>query len=259
MRSPMRRRGEATALGLALAALLAVPAAADTDAETLRRIEGRFAKAGLEQNTNIAITVEDGVVRLKGIALTLPDAREAERVARKVAKNVINEIRVVPEQARSDRAILKDAEKTLSTYARYGVFDAVGLSVDSGVVRIEGFVLDIVRRREIEDRVARVAGVRDVHNDLRLQGMSQHDERLRLQLHARIYGDPMFARFAGWPEPPVRIFVDGGRATLAGTVTSELERTVLGQIANQGLAFSVRNMVQVEGAVPEEDRPKNEG
>ena len=253
-------RGDgAMAFGLALVALLAVPVAAETDNEMRRRIEERLAKAGLEQDTNIAITVEDGVVRLKGIALTLQDAREAERAARKMAKNVISEIRVFPEPARSDRAILKDAEKVVSTYSRYGVFDAVGLSVVSGVVGIEGFVLDAVRRREIENRVARVAGVRDVHNDLRLQGVSPHDERLRLQLHARIYGDPLFERFAGWPEPPVRIFVDGARATLAGTVSSELERTVLGQIASQSLALSVRNMVQVEGTVPEEDRPKNEG
>jgi osmotically-inducible protein OsmY len=260
MRSPTTRRRGARALGLGLA-LLVAPAAADTqaDADTLRRVEERFARAGLDRETGIKITVEDGVVRLKGIALTLPDAREAERAARKEAETVINEIRVFPEQTRSDRDILEDAEKAVTSYARYGVFDAVGLSVDSGVVRVEGFVLDSVRRRQIEDRLARVDGVRDVHNDLRLQGMSQHDERLRLQLHARIYGDPMFARYAGWPNPPVRIFVDRGRATLAGTVGSELERTVLGQIANETLSFGVQNMVHVETAVPEEDRPKDEG
>jgi osmotically-inducible protein OsmY len=246
------------ALGLALAALLVVPAAAD-DADTLRRIEEHVAKAGLDQDTDITIEVEDGVVRLKGIALTLRDAREAERAARKVAKTVINEIRVFPEQTRSDGAIMKDARQAVYTYARYGAFDAVGLSVESGVVGIEGFVLDSVRRREIEDRVARVPGVRDVHNDLRLQGTSPHDERLRLQLYASIYGDPMFVRYATWAEPPVRIFVDRGRATLAGTVTSALEQTVLGQIASESLAFSVRNIVEVEDAVPEEDRPRDEG
>lgn len=243
---------------LALAALLAVPAVAD-DADIQRRIEERFTKAGLDQETDITIEVQDEVVRLTGIALTLRDAREAERAARKVAEVVINEIRVFPEKTRSDRAIRKDAEKAVLSYSRYGAFDAVGVTVESGVVALHGFVLDGLRRREIEDLVARVDGVRDVHNDLRLQGLSPHDERLRLQIYARIYGDPLFQQFANRIDPPVRIFVDRGNVTLAGTVNSAVERTALGFMASESLAFSVRNLVQLESDRPEEDRPREEG
>jgi len=246
------------AFGLALAALLAVPASAD-DAETLRRIEQRFSKAGLGQDTDIQIVVQDDVVHLKGIALNLADARAAEREARKVSKTVINEIRVFLESPRSDGKIQKDAEKAIYTYARYGVFDAVGVSVDEGVVSIQGFVNDSLRRREIEERVARIEGVRDVHNDLRLQGTSPYDERLRLQLYAQIYNDPMFAQYASWPEPPVRVFVDRGKVTLAGTVNSRVEQTRLGMIAGQSLAFSVANHVRLESDRPREDAPRNEG
>jgi len=246
------------ALGLAMAALLAGPVLAG-DAEILKRIEERFAKAGLDQGTDITVGVQDEIVHLKGIALTLGDARQAEREARKVAKTVINEIRVFPETARSDRAIRKDAEKAVYTYARYGVFDAVGISVDQGVVAIEGFVNDSVRRRDLEERVARVEGVRDVHNDLRLQGTSPNDERLRLQMYARIYNDPLFEQYASWSEPPVRVFVYRGRITLAGTVRSKVEQAALGFMASESLAFSVRNIVRVESSVPEEDAPRNEG
>jgi osmotically-inducible protein OsmY len=247
-----------SALGLALAALLAVPAQAD-DAEMLKRIEERFAKAGLAANTDITVEVQDEIVHLKGISLTLADARLAEREARKVSKIVINEIRVFPDKTRSDRDIRKDAEKAVYTYARYGAFDAVGISVDEGVVTVQGFVNDIVRRRELEERLARVEGVRDVHNDLRLQGTSPYDERLRLQLYARIYNDPMFAQYASWPEPPVRVFVDRGRVTLAGTVNSKVEQATLGLIAGESLAFSVQNHVKLESEVPREDAPRNEG
>ena len=172
---------------------------------------------------------------------------------------MINEIRVFPENTRSDDRIRRDAEKAIYTYARYGVFDAVGVSVDEGVVTVEGFVYDNVRRRELEDRLAQIEGVRDVHNDLRLQGTSTYDERLRLQLYAQIYNDPMFAQYASWPEPPVRVFVDRGRVTLAGTVNSKVEQTRLGLIARQSLAFSVQNFVQLESDRPREDAPRNEG
>jgi hyperosmotically inducible protein len=258
MEKRMPGRIVGVALALASAALLAVPVGAD-DAEIQRRIEKRFEDAGLVQGTDIEISVQDEIVRLRGIALNLRDARRAEREARRVAEIVINEIRVFPETTRTDRAILRDAEEAIYTYARYGVFDAVGVSVDQGVVAIEGFVNDSVRRREIEERVARVEGVRDVHNDLRLQGTSPYDERLRLQLYARIYNDPLFSRYASWPEPPVRVFVDRGRVTLAGTVSSKVEQTRLGLIAGESLAFSVRNVVRLESEIPREDAPREEG
>jgi len=245
-------------LGLMLALLAVAPACAD-DAEILWRIESRFTDAGLDRVTDIDVTVQDGVVYLKGIALSLRASREAERAARKESDTVINEVRVLPERARSDREITKDVEKAIKTYARYGVFDAVGISVDAGLVTVQGFVLDRLRRRELEERLARIEGVRDVHNDLRVQGRSAYDDHLRLQLYSRIYNDPMFVQYASWPEPPVRIFVDRGRVTLAGTVSSKVEQTALDLMARESQAFSVTNIVQVEGSAPKEDSPRDEG
>ena len=41
-------------------------------------------------------------------------------------------------------------------------------------------------QRVLEERLARIDGVRDVHNDLRLQGRSPNDERLRSELLRRV-------------------------------------------------------------------------
>jgi len=257
MKGDQGRRIVTGALGLSLA-LLGVSAFAG-DADIQRRIEERFAKAGLDRSSSITLAVENGVVRLEGLAVSLDDARRAEKQARREAKVVINEIRVVPEHTRSDKAIHNDAEGAVLGYARYGVFDAVGLEVRDGVVRLTGFVLDDVRRRDIESRVARVEGVRDVHNDLRLQGFSPLDVRLRWEIYQRIYGDPLFERYASWSDPPVRVLVDRGRVTLAGTVGSAVEQAVVGHIARGTLAFSVSNFVQIEGArARDEDRKRAE-
>jgi osmotically-inducible protein OsmY len=246
-------------LAVAVAVLWAAPALAG-DADVQKRIEQRFARAGLDKSSGITIQVENGVVRLKGVALSLADARDAEAAARKEAKIVINQIDVVLESARSDRAIRNDAEAAILSYPRYGAFDAIDVKVEDGLVMLNGFVLDWLRRDEIEDRVARVEGVRDVRDDLRVQGFSLADQRLRYEVYERIYNDPMFERYAGWSDPPVRVLVERGRVTLAGKVGSAVEQRVVGTIARDTMAFSVRNLVQVEGdKSSEEDGERTEG
>jgi osmotically-inducible protein OsmY len=245
-------------LALAVAVVSAAPVLAG-DADIQKNIEKRFVQAGLDKSSGITLQVENGVVRLKGVAVSLADARDAEAAARKEAKIVINQIDVVLERVRSDRAIRNDAETAILGYPRYGPFDAVGVKVEDGLVMLNGFVLDWLRRDEIEDRVARVEGVRDVRNDVRVQGFSLSDQRLRYEIYSRIYNDPMFERYAGWSDPPVRVLVERGRVTLAGTVGSAVEQWVVGRIARDTLAFSVRNLVQVEGdKSSEEDGERSE-
>jgi osmotically-inducible protein OsmY len=242
-----------------LAALsLAVPAFAASDAEVQRRVEKRLAKAGFDQRADIQVEVETGVVRLSGITVRYLDLREAERLARKEAKSVVNLLRVVPEAPRSDKEIRADAERAVLRWERYGPFDAVGIDVEDGTVRLTGWVESPFKRAEVEERLARVEAVRDVLNDLRVQGFSQGDVRLRREIHAKIYSDPLFERWAGLPDPPVRVYVNRGRVTLAGTVGSLVEQATAGHIARGSLAFSVDNLVKVEGEdARKEDRKKD--
>jgi hyperosmotically inducible periplasmic protein len=246
------------ALATVGAVLLAAGAAFAGDAEIKQRIEERLAKAGLDKRTEISVSVEGGVARLGGIALRYADLREADRAARKEARSVVNELRVVPESPRSDKAILTDAQGEILGWARYGVFDAVAVDVQDGVVSLRGWVDSPYKKEEIEDHLAQLDGLRDVHNDLRVQGFSNSDRELRREVFLRIYRDPMFERWADLPDPPVRVFVDKGRVTLAGSVGSAVEKQVAGDIARGTLAFSVNNQVVVESERPSEDRKKDD-
>jgi osmotically-inducible protein OsmY len=246
-----------TAVVVGLAALLAASAFAASDADLQRRIEARLAKAGFETRADIQVEVDSGVARLSGITLHYTDLREAERLARKDVRSVVNLLRVVPEEPRSDRAIHADAESAVRRWERYGPFDAVAIEVAEGVVRLSGWVETPAKRNEIEARLARVDAIRDVHNDLRVQGFSQGDVRLRREIHGKIYGDPLFERWRALPDPPVRVFVERGRVTLAGTVGSAVEQVAVGMIARGTLAFAVNNQVKVEeDAAGGEDRKK---
>jgi osmotically-inducible protein OsmY len=256
MRARLGRDGSRALVGLALLAL-AAPVLAASDAELERRVERRLAQAGFDKRADIHVQVDTGVVRLTGITLRYPDLREADRLARKEAKNVVNLLRVVPETPRSDSEIREDAETAVLRWERYGPFDAVGIDVLDGAVKLSGWVENPFKRDEVEERLARVDAVRDVVNNLRVQGFSQGDVALRLEIHTKIYSDPLFERWRDLPDPPVRVYVNRGRVTLAGTVGSPVEQTAVGHIARSTLAFAVDNQVKVEGeGEPKEDRRK---
>lgn len=243
---------------VALLALAAGPALAASDDEVRERIEARLARAHLDASADVRVEVAGGVAHLSGLAVRLEDARRAERAAHQETRQVVNDVRVEPER-RPDPALRKDAQDAVLGYPRYEVWDAVGLDVVDGVATLRGWVLQPWRSSDIEERVARVPGLRAVRNEIRVQGVSDMDDRLRRELYLRIYGHPIFEVYASRFDKPVRIIVDRGRVTLAGTVGSAVEQAVVGHIARGTLAFGVDNQVQVEGQRPSDARPQRPG
>jgi hyperosmotically inducible protein len=248
-----RTLGAALALGMGLLVAPPQAAAADLDGDIRERIQEKIKDAKLDRQAQVDVAVEDGRVRLSGVATTLHASREIERRALQVTDGVANEIRVMPEEPRTAYEIREDVRKTILRYVYYGIFDSVELAVsDAGVVRLEGSVLDSRRQRDIERRVAKVAGVRAIENGIRVQSVSAFDDRLRYQLARAIYGDPRFVHYGARANPPVHIIVERGRVTLTGYVASPVEQAMLGHIARGVLSFGVENRVEVDGARPEE-------
>jgi osmotically-inducible protein OsmY len=240
------RRGGLVALALIATVLSAAPGFAEEEA-LRRRVEARLAKAGLETNADIQVDVRDGSVILTGAAPTVDALRAAEREARKEAKVVDNRLAVLPAEPRSDSEVRKAVRETILLYPRLTVFDSVELGVEKGVVVLQGSVREPYRGIDIENRVAKVPGVREIKNEIAVQPVSFFDDRLRAGLYRSIYGDEMFVRYAQQANPPIRIIVDRGHVTLTGYVGSAVEQAVLGSIARQSLAFSVDNRVKVDG------------
>src|SRR5262245_6022737 len=79
--------------------------------------------------------------------------------------------------SRPDAAVERDAENAVLRYVHYGVFDAVGVQVQDGQVTLVGSVNQPYRKDDIERRVARVAGVREVVNEIEVQPLSFNDDR----------------------------------------------------------------------------------
>jgi osmotically-inducible protein OsmY len=247
----VRRTG---GVALAAALLFIGPALAD-DTGLRERIEARLGKAGLAERGQIDVEVTDGVAVLSGFTTTVDALRRAEKAARKETKTVDNRLRVIPAQ-KEDADIRKAVADAVLGYVYYGVFDSVGVGVEGGVVTLQGSVLQPWRKDEIEQRVARLDGVREVRNQIRVQPVSSFDERLRAQLYRRIYGDGLFQRYATFVNPPIRIIVENGNITLTGVVNSRVEKAALESIARGTLAFRVDNQVQVESDIEKEPSGK---
>ena len=156
----------------------------------------------------------------------------------------------------TDADIQSDVVDAVLGYVHYGVFDSVGVGVENGVVTLTGSVLQPWHKDDLQKRVAKLEGVREVKNQIRVQPVSIFDDRLRAQLYRQIYGAGMFQRYASFANPPIHIIVENGNITLTGLVNSQVEKAVLGTIARGTLAFRVDNQVQIESELNKEPAKK---
>jgi hyperosmotically inducible protein len=156
----------------------------------------------------------------------------------------------------TDADIQSDVVDAVLGYVHYGVFDSVGVGVQDGVVTLTGSVLQPWHKDDLQKRVAKLEGVREVKNQIRVQPVSVFDDRLRVQLYRQIYGAGMFQRYASFANPPIHILVENGNITLTGLVNSQVEKAVLGSIARGTLAFRVDNQVQIESELNKEPAKK---
>jgi hyperosmotically inducible protein len=240
---------------VAVGTLLAAPlAAAANDAEIREAIEQRFQKEGLDREADIRVEVRDREVTLTGIATSLPTSREAEKQARKEAKQVDNQIRVHIEEPVKEAELKEGIRRAILGYPYYEIFDYVEFGMNDGAILLLGSVSQPHKKRIIEERVARVPGVRAIQNDIDVQSFTTFDTELRASIVRQIYGDIRFAQYTNRAHPPIRILVDNGHVTLAGWVNSQVDRALLENIARSTPSFTVTNHLRVDGEVPEEDK-----
>jgi|SRR5271165_489217 len=238
----------ALAAGLLSAALLAESTPASRyDNQVENNVTQKLAAKG--RFSNVKANTEDGIVTLTGTVDLYQRKLDAEKAARKIAN--VHGVRNLITVAGPD---VPDAqlEARLATKLRYvrsgydSTFDFFGLSVNNGVVTVEGQDRTGVGRDEALADIANMPGVKDVVNDVTLEPVSIFDDGLRVRTARAIYRDSVLSRYAMDPARPIRIIVDNGHVTLYGTVDSKMDKDLAGIRANQiPGAFSVDNNLQV--------------
>src|SRR5204862_5314740 len=88
---------------------------------------------------------------------------------------------------RKDFQIFKDIAGSVERYTQFTIFDDVNASVKDGVVILTGRVTMPYKGNDIERRVAKLDGVREVHNQIEALPVSQFDDELRYRIARAIY------------------------------------------------------------------------
>ena len=145
--------------------------------------------------------------------------------------------------------IFKDVATSVERYTRFTIFDDVSANVTDGVVTLTGKVTMPYKRDDIAKRVAKVAGVRDVRDQITVLPVSQFDDELRYRIARSIYNNSNFWNYAIMPNPPIHIVVEHGRVTLTGVVQSDVDRMLARSLATQFGAFSVTNELKTDAEV----------
>jgi len=149
----------------------------------------------------------------------------------------------MPDAAR----IAKSVHKELVTLPYYGVFDNLAYKVEGDTVTLYGQVVRPVTRSDAEHRVARIAGVDHVINQIEVLPLSSFDDSIRIRTYHAVFRTDSLYRYAMGANPSIHIIVDHGHVTLEGVVANKMDRQLAYIAANRvpGV-FSVTNNLRLE-------------
>lgn len=209
------------------------------------------------QFKDIQVAVHNGMVTLSGTVDNVAAKEQADHRVHgtKGVQAVDNQIQIAGPRV-SDAELQQKLVKEIE-YSRVGYgttpFNAIGVSVQNGVVTLDGHAYGPVDADTAVNIAENTKGVQDVVNNIKVDPVSPMDDRIRRAEYRSIYGFPSLNRYAIDPTQPIRISVQNGNVTLYGTVDSEADKNAAGIRANTvpGV-FHVTNNLQVAGQHPEQ-------
>jgi osmotically-inducible protein OsmY len=170
--------------------------------------------------TDIAVSVNSGVVTLAGFVRSYMQKYQAEQDAKRVAGviGVVNdiEVRLPGVDERPDPEIARDAVTQIKNELPYS-WDRTRVIVKKGWVTLEGEVEWNYQRTRAEDAVRRVRGIRGVTNSIEVK-----PRVAPMEIRRKI--EEALRRAAEIDAGRISVETSGGEVILRGTVRSWAER-----------------------------------
>jgi osmotically-inducible protein OsmY len=183
------------------------------------------------QSQDIRVWSEDGRVRLEGRVGTWFERQQAEIVASEVrgVREVVNALEVDPQPVREDWQIRNQAMAALARDV-YLTDLPILVSVEDGIVTLEGVVGTQYERQRADDQVRWLAGVRSVDNLLQVDWQKDFGTR---ESPPKASGEALRAAVAAELAQDTRIdatrvvvTAEGERIHMAGSVPNMAQKTI---------------------------------
>jgi len=191
----------------------------EVDAKLEHAVQAELYRDPRVDSTEIAVSVHDAAVTLRGTVGSLGAKRAAGKAAGRVAgtRSVRNEleVRLLTEHRRDDAELRAKVLEVLSWNA--SLPDDVDAAVKDGVVTLTGKVDYRFQREEAEASIVNLKGVKEIHDQLEVRNTWLADD-----VRERI--EEAFRRNVETAAEGIRIDVVDGTVTLEGTVDSWMER-----------------------------------
>ncbi len=213
-----------------------------TDDDITRALQDAFRQDPRLSAQHPTVQVRAGSVTLKGSVDNLAAKRAAEHNARHTVgvRTVNNYLKVMPTRESGDDTIGDRVRLQLSENPIVDRFD-IAVSVQNGVVSLNGVVDHPIEQQTAEEVVGRVPGVVKVTNRLEVNAaqLGRSDEELQSSIRDQLWWSPFV------DEDQVHVEVRQRVVTLTGTVDTLWEKKWAEENALEGGARVVKNYLKV--------------
>ena len=148
----------------------------------------------------------------------------------------------------AETKLAKEVRHEILMLPWYSLFDDLEFTVQGRTVTLSGFVTSehSVTKSDAENAVKHIEGVDKVINNIEILPPSPLDTRVRQQVYEALSRTGGLSRYFWEAAPSVHIIVENQRVTLAGFVSSEMDKN-LATIAANGVSgvFQVTNKLRV--------------
>lgn len=152
-----------------------------------------------------------------------------------------------PESNSGNRQVALKVRHELVTLPYYGVFDNLAYEVNGSTVTLSGQVTRPSTRSDAGRRVAKIAGVQQVVNNIEVLPLSSFDDSIRRQTYRAVFNTAGLYRYVMGSNPSIHIIVNRGQLTLEGVVNNKMDSQLAYMAASRVFgAFSVTNNLRLE-------------
>lgn len=194
-----------------------------TDAQLKKDVEAELDWDPAVNATRIGVAVQEGVVTLTGHLGSFAEKAAVERAVKRVAgvRGVAVEldVRLEPHHQLSDAEIALAVQTAFKWHALIPE-DRLHFTVEKGRVTLSGMVDWEHQRRNAEAAVRPITGVVDVVNKIHLRAR-EAPGYVAQRIHEAL------ARYADDEATHIEVLVEGGTATLRGSVNSWAEHAIV--------------------------------